>query len=226
MGVKVDWNDKWIAENYLCYSSYSDMAVAYNKLFCANVSVSGIKAHARKIGIKKPMWYEPFTEEQKAFILKWYPELGVKETTKMFNEQFCMNKSRKSIKNFAYSRKVHVKHSVATKNKRAVHENGYGNRAVVPLGTIREECGRPVIKTEHGWTSYGRAMYDGCIPDGYVVTHLDGDLYNVNKDNLVAVPVCYMGLLQRNNLRSSNAEVTKTGIKWCDLYVALERGNC
>ena len=68
-------------------------------------------------------------------------------------------------------------------------------------------------------------MYKGCIPKGHVVTHLDGDLYNVNESNLMVIPVQYMGLLLKNNLRSSNADITRTGIMWCELYSLLQKEN-
>lgn len=220
---RIDWNDKWIIGNYSKYPSYKSMAEDYSRLFGRNISASGLKIRARKLGIKKPKWYEEYTNEQISFIKEFYPEHGVESTVVAFNKRFGTNRSKRSIKNTAFRLSIQVKKDISSKNKRAAIDNGHGKRAAVPVGTIREECGRPVIKTECGWESYGRAMYKGQIPKGHVVTHLDGDLYNVNESNLMAIPVQYMGLLLKNNLRSSNADITRTGIMWCELYSLLQK---
>lgn len=222
---RIDWNDEWIISNYTRYASYKAMAADYSKLFNRKVSVSGLKIRARKLGIKKPKLYEEYTDEQIAFMKDFYPNHGVEKTVAEFNERFGTNRDVKSIKNVAFRLNIQVKKDVSTNNKRVAIDNRHGKRAAVPIGTIREECGRPVIKTENGWKSYGRAMYKGCIPKGHVVTHLDGDLYNVNESNLMVIPVQYMGLLLKNNLRSSNADITRTGIMWCELYSLLQKEN-
>ena len=65
--------------------------------------------------------------------------------------------------------------------------------------------------------SNNKVLYaDGTIDYMTVLTLHDNDI-----SNLAAVPAKYFGMLQGNNFRSSNPEITKTGILWCQLYDAL-----
>ena len=227
-GRAVDWNDKWIAENYLRYPSYKEMRVAYNEKFGTNVSIAAIKNHTHyKLGIEKPRENcRHYTEEQIEFLKENYPIYGCRKTLKMFNERFNETRTWSSMKNFGQQYGIQVKEDIATKNKLEKVRAEGSKRALRKKGDIREECGRLVMKMEDGrWEQIGRAMYklNGKeVPKGYAVIHLDGNVNNYEIDNLLAVPPKYMGLLQKYGMRSTNAEITKTGVKWCELYDVLK----
>ena len=97
---KHNYNDEWIVENYLNYPSYEQLAIDHNKLFGTSITTIAMKAHGRKIGLKKPKRYEEFTEEQNAWLQENYPLFGVRETQRQFNEKFNANRTYSSIKTF------------------------------------------------------------------------------------------------------------------------------
>ena len=227
MGYKhIEWNDKWIVENYLRYPSYKAMAEDHNRLFGTTAKVDSIKAHARKLGLKKPREGHYYTPEQVEWLKEYYPKHGCKKTSEEFNRLFGMSKTVQSMKNFGQMYGIKVDKAVATANKIGPAHGEGSKRAVRPVGSTRLECGRLVMKASDGtWKAAGRVVWEdlnGEIPNGYVVTHLDGDTTNVSIDNLSAIPLRYLGLLDAHGLRSTEAEVTKTGIIWCDLHEALQ----
>ena len=77
------------------------------------------------------------------------------------------------------------------------------------------------MKDEQGnWKCAARVIWEkehGSVPEGYVVTVLDGDAFNISQDNLACIPLKYLGLLSKHDLRSDISEITKTGIMICDL---------
>ena len=226
-GYRIKWNDKWIAKNYLRYPSYKAMVEDHNKLFGTDAKGVSLKAHAMKMGIKKPQWYDEYTDEQKEWLKEFYPKHGVKETQREFNEKFNADKTISAIKQAGLKYAGFVDNDVATANKtRACHAEG-SKRAIKKAGDTRIECGRLVMKADDGkWKSATRVVYEsnyGEIPRGYVVTALDGNNENIELDNLVSIPLKYLGLLQKYGLRSENIEITRTGILWCDLYTELNK---
>lgn len=225
-GVRVNWNDEWIAENYLSYPSYKEMQKDYNRIFSTDVSVSGIKRHAQKLGIKKPKQYTEYTESEIEFLKEYYPKHGVKKTTTEFNKRFNANRTEHNIKNVCNRNSISVNKEVATANKLRNTHAPDSKRALKSEGDTRIECGRLVMKDAKGnWKSAARVIYEkkyGNIPGGNVVMVLDGNNANISDDNIVSVPLRYLGLLSMNNLRSECAEITKTGIMWCDLHELIE----
>lgn len=229
MGYKhIKWNDEWIVENYLHYPSYKAMAEDHNKFFGTNAKAVSIKARARKLGLIKPR-NDRYTEEQIEWLKENYHKYGCRKTAELFNEKFGDNRTFSSMKNFGRIHGVRVDEEVAVKNKLAPARAGYSKRKERPAGSTRMECGRMVMKCGDGtWKGAGKATWEkahGKVPKGYVVTHLDGDTTNYALDNLAAVPLKHLGLLQKYGLRSECAEITKTGLLWCELHDALEKGE-
>lgn len=226
--VNHDWHDAWILESLFCFSSYAEAAEAYQKKFGIDISVSALKNHCRyKLGIDKPRNenYRHVTEEQANWIRHIYPKFGVKKTRELWNERYNDSLSCTCIKQIARRVDVVVDSDVATANKlKAVHSKG-SKRATRGIGDTRMECGRLVMKADDGkWKSAGRCVWEkehGAIPAGYALVALDGNTTNIRPENLEIVPWNYLGKLQRNGFFSSNPDVTKTGIVWCDLQTVL-----
>ena len=218
-GCAVNYNDKWIIENYLQFPSYKSLSEKHNELFGTNMKPCAMKNHCRyKLDLAKPRTnYVNWTKEEDEWFKENYPKLGVSKCA------LKLNKTKSAIKNRAITLGVIVKKEVATKNKRSPHELPTSKRYVKPIGYSKIECGRSVTKTEHGWEQTSRVIYRQRkeIPDGYCVLFLDGDRYNLKISNLEAVPRSYLGLLDVYNLRSEHPEITRTGIKWCELYKEL-----
>lgn len=98
--------------------------------------------------------------------------------------------------------------------------DGYLVRKVQEQGTQRE---RFEFVHRKVWEEY-----NGPIPDGKMVSFLDGDKDNCNIDNLVLIDNCENLELNRSNLRFSEAEFTKAGLAVAKVKIAARRkkGRC
>lgn len=79
---------------------------------------------------------------------------------------------------------------------------------------------------EGNWKTAARVIWEkehGPVPEGYVVTVLDGNPNHTDPDNITCVPLSYIGMLSRHNLRSTEAEITKTGIMVCELIDTMKK---
>ena len=211
-------------ENYLRYPSYKEMLKAYNEIHNCDTKLAALKNHTHyKLGLKKPRQAcRHYTTEQIEFLKETYPKYGCKRTLQMFNEKFNETRTMSGMKNFGFQYGIQVNHDVRVSNRTRLN---HGKRAVRNVGAIRNECNRLVMKMPNGkWEQVGRAVWTlehGKIPKGYSVIHLDGNVNNYDITNLMAVPQKYVGLLSVYNMRSEFAVVTQTGVKWCELYEAL-----
>lgn len=226
-GKPKKWNDDWIRANYLNYSSYKDMAEEYSRLFDDTCKATSLKRHALRIGLKKPrLTHYPYTEKQSEWLAKYYPEHGVTDTVKAFNEQFNEHKTKSAIKGWAMARGITVNADVTLKNKcRTMHGKG-SKREIKDVGATRMESGRLVMKTENGeWKPIGKAVYEqeyGKVPKGYIVIHLNGDRFDYRLENLCAIPQRVWGVISRYEMIYGDAELTKASIKWAMLHNAVK----
>ena len=84
--------------------------------------------------------------------------------------------------------------------------------------------GKANCNEDGNWREKKRVMYEqyyGMIPDGYLVIQLNMDKADFRKENLYAVPRGIGMMMGANKWYSENAEITLTGIKYCELYLAL-----
>lgn len=227
------WHDDWIIENIEGFTSYTEAAEAYRSRFNVDISMPALKNHCRfKLGIRKSRGenYRHVTDEQANWLRDIYPKVGVKESRRLWNEKYRDNLSVTCIKQIARRIcDITVDQDVAVANKlKAAHSQG-SKRALRKPGDTRVECGRLVMKTENGeWQSAGRCIWEkrhGKIPDGFALVALDGDTFNIDPSNLEIVPWKYLGKMLKNDFFSSDPEITRTGIIWCDLEGILERRN-
>ena len=221
------WHDDWIKENLFRYKNYKEAAAEYRKAFSIDISMEAFKNHCiYKLRLKRIRTnYRHISKEQTAWVKETYPVTGAKETARLWNERYGDHLSVTCMKQIAKRVGVAVDPDVATTNKlRAAHGKG-SKRALRMPGETRMECGRMIMKAEDGtWKSAGRVIWEnsyGKIPDGYALVALDGDTTNISLSNLEIVPWNYLGKLQRNDFFSSDPEITKTGIIWCDLEAVL-----
>lgn len=222
-GKQIDWQDDWLRENVLKCDSFKDLTELYNETFGTNVSLAGIKNHIYgKLKVRKPRTIcRHFTEEQLKFLAERYENMGNRELLELFNSTFHENRTLNGIKNFGVRYGLRVDKTVLQKNRRARLDKEGSKRKTRMPGEIRIECGRPVMKDEQGnWKSAARVVWEkehGPVPEDYVVTVLDGDAFNISQDNLACIPLKYLGLLSKHDLRSDISEITKTGIMICNL---------
>lgn len=234
--MRLAWNstpydDEWILENLYSYPSYKALAEAHNARFGTNIGATAIGGHVKhKLGIdKRRLSGEFLTEEQKAFIEEYYPHHSVNETTRAFNEKFGTDKKRWTMLNYARRHDLVVDEEIVTKSKRFPHRKGGDSKnAEREIGSTRFDGQYWLIKTEDGWKPCHRAVWEehfGKVKKGHAVIYLDGDRTNWSVENLEEVPITYLGMLDRNGLRSKHPILTEAGILWCDLQVAIDNAT-
>ena len=223
------WDDNWLKENLDRYPSYISLLQAYNTIFGTHFSLSAIKNHC-KIALnlrKQRKTHRHFTDEQLQFLRETYPKYGQRKTLELFNRKFNETRTMSSMKNFGVLHKCQVDPDVRQRNRRESLDSDSSARKTKKSGDTRIECGRLVMKADNGeWKSAARVVYEavyGPVPDGYVVTVLDGNNANLDPDNLMAIPKRFLGMLSMNQLRSENPIITKTGIVWCELKESYEK---
>lgn len=62
----------------------------------------------------------------------------------------------------------------------------------------------------------------GEIPKGYCIINLDRNPMNCEPENLCCIPIRFRPILAKNKWWFDNAELTRTAIKWCEMYYALK----
>ena len=104
-----------------------------------------------------------------------------------------------------------------------------------PVGAIiYDKNGYKVIKvSDEGrqrdkWCYLHRYNWEkahGEIPQGHIVIFLDGDKENCSVDNLALIDKRENAVLTRKRLRTSDMELTKTGISIAKLSLAIRKRN-
>lgn len=230
---KLPFNDEWLMDNHRHYKSYAELAKAHNELFGTCFSRMQMKNHASlMLGIRMDgYWY---TDEMKAWIVREYPKPGTSaEKAEKFNKAFGTHREGQSIKEMARLLGVALGDEALAEYKQKSADTLIRYNTEVkakPIGYVgRPSNGYPMVKTENGWMSQARHEYlksHDEIPSGNVVIFLDGNVDNVSKDNLMAIPQKWQAIMTANKFWSEHPMITRSGIVWCELLTALkaERG--
>jgi hypothetical protein len=64
---------------------------------------------------------------------------------------------------------------------------------------------------------------NGKVPEGHVLTFLDGDKRNISLENLALITMAESLEITRSNLRSANPDFTKTGILIAKVKIARSK---
>lgn len=145
-----------------------------------------------------------------------YPHLSGAETTRLFNLTFNHNKTVSSLRRYCTHRLgLHI-----TEERRKERYSG------ADVGYVFRNCrGEYLIKTESGWEKLTHHIC-GKVPKGYCVIHLNGDKDDNSPDNLMLVKNGIQTIMRNAGLWSGNKEISRTAVKWCELYQVLkEKAN-
>ena len=105
------------------------------------------------------------------------------------------------------------------------------NPNTAPIGTIRfhkyneSKFGNrtyAMIKTEKGWEPYGNVLFGDRV-DGMVAIPLDMNQKNLDPENWILIPKKLNGTMGKLKLWSTDPEITKTGLKLCELIQAMRK---
>ena len=216
----ISWNDGWIYENAGNYHMTVDLYKAYVNEVDSTISYQAFRTHIKrklKLG-SNSTW----SENERKWVAENYPKLGGLKCVEPFEKKFGKHRTATSIMAEARRQGLLVEEDVVVSNK------NYTRR--VPIGTIVDDGdGYLKIKTGNGssgWERYHRYLYKkryGAIPKGHKIIFLDGNRRNYDTDNMVAIPGSYLAIMNKLKLKSQEPEITKTSIKWCELYEILKK---
>jgi len=188
-----------------------------------NLPMHRIRHESYKLGLYR-MKMHYWTEEQTAFLVENYKEIGDTELAAIFEEKFpCQRKwTKKHIekkrKYLDLHRTKEERYLIARRNisngmyidSRATKNANYPPK---PDGTIVYWGKRPYIKVNGEYKQWGLHTWKqahGTPPKGYVVKLIDGDFHNLKLENLMLIT-------RAENARINN-EITSKGLS--DGYVA------
>ena len=156
-----------------------------------------------------------FTEEQKQFLREMYPIYGGRITHKEFLEQFHVDIGYETLKSYC-RRWLNLNVSKEFRRK------DYDSRAM-PIGSVRVNCrGEAKLKVAPGkWIKATHGAVD--VPKGYIAFNLDKDVLNNNPNNIGITTNSKFRTLRNYGMWSESAEITKTGLIWCDLKELYDR---
>ena len=215
-GIKISYDDDWCIRHWSSFRNWKKLCDEYNRTHDTDISYNTFKSHCnRELGIN----YH-YSKEQERWLIENYPHLGIKKCTKEFNRIFNDSRSNGAIK--IRCLQLGVKTTEERRKERAIENTG---RYHAVGAIIKKTHGEPYIKCEDGkWRRLKDIVY-GYKPKGYLIVHLDGDVNNYEKDNLLAIPRSISARMTANNFWSDFSEVTKTGIICCELEEAIDRSE-
>lgn len=219
--TNIAWDNEWILRNRDKYSVISEFHDAYVKEVDSTIQRQAFRTHLTRMRIYSG---STWTEEEREWLRDNFHRLGSLKCEKPFYERFGKHRGSASLQAEANRLGLLVDADVVEANRR------YTRR--VPIGTIVDD-GESYLKIKtgkgsSGWERLHRHIYEeehGAIPKGHKIVFLDGDRQNYDLENMVAVPSSYLALMNKLKLKSSDPEITKTSLAWCDLYVVLKTSN-
>lgn len=202
--------DDWIIENF-DGQHFKSLCDEHNRVFKTEIPRHIFQHHCKNVlGLRSSGRY--YTQDQKDWLRSFYPEHGAKKTAKEFKRIFGKNISVEAVRGYCYrSLGVTVKKECRYKDHTA------------PIGTLNyiESIKEVRIKTENGWKRVANTLVD--VPAGYVAIHLDRNWKNISPDNIAVIKNGYMAIMRNFDLWSENPEITRTSIKWCELYDLMKK---
>lgn len=214
-GIPIAYDDEWIASRWKDYMNWNRLCNDYNKAHGTDIKYNTFKSHCnRELALN-----HHYSDEQLAWLRENYPALGRVKCTELFNKVFNEDKSVQAIKVMC----VRMGLKVSAERKRMIGiEN---SKRFHPVGTVLIRThGEPYVKTRKGWVRLKDLSY-GKKPKGHIIVHLDGDVNNYKKENLMAISRSVSVKMAKNKFWSSCPEITKTGIMCCELENALSKSK-
>ena len=193
---------------------------------------------------KKPQ--HKWTDEEKEYLALIVKGSTYKEITKKMNDKFEYNFSEEQVKGMMYRNKLttgtggyfkkgSIPWNKGTKGLTKANKTSFKKGTIppnqVPIGTesitkggyIKVKVGEP-----NKWKLKQRYIYEqhyGEIPNNYNVIFTDGNKMNFDIDNLIAVSKSEMLILNNNNLRFEDKELTKVGVNVAKVIDKAKKRN-
>lgn len=222
----------WILEHYKDYRNCPELVKALNDNFGLESTVANIKYwFNQRFGMTTVYGRYDFSEKEKEFVKKYYPDHGPEKTTEMLNEIFGTDRTTNSIKRLANGklglklnddfRQKLIKSRV--ENMVTIHSRDVGS---VRKCTRKNGHAEYRIKTNDGqWKTAGLVIWEetyGPVPKNYRIIYLNGDNSDFSLDNLyLASDKLAYQVVSNKHYQTKNPEITKSLIKYYELRNAL-----
>jgi hypothetical protein len=185
-----------------------------------------------------------YPQEVRKFILKHLQGTGPAKMAELLNKEFGTDYTRSQLKSYYGNHKLNSGtdgrfekgHVPANKGKKGYHapgcekswfKNGHISMNHRPVGSERidNKNGYTLIKIAepNTWVLKHKYIWEaanGPVPDGYVLTFLDGDKRNISLENLELITMAESLEINRSGLRCGNTELTKIGILIAKIKIA------
>lgn len=204
---------------------------------------------SRPKGIKDRNPRHKWTDKEKEYLTQIYKKNDYDTILKMMNDKFECNFNRKQIISFMRRNKLKseaIKNngrfskgmtpwnkglSYMPNNKETRFQKGnipqchreVGSERIIRDGYIEIKVAEPNV-----WDLKHRVIYRehyGEIPDGHNIIFADGNKMNFDIDNLIAVSKSEMLILNNNNLRFEDKELTKVGVNVAKVIDKAKKRN-
>lgn len=221
--------ERWILE-HAENSNAEQLKNAFNEKFNTSVTYNGMIQKRQRMGIDKGKPQRNYTQEEEHFLRVNRNKMPMKELHRKFCERFS------SIGYYALKAKVQRMGLLVDDVQKF---NNVAERSRVPIGSEHKYAGYTMIKVDDKATgtkkdrrSYKEnwrpkhvwvwEQHHGKLPPKHQVIFLDGNHENFNIENLAAIPLQYVVMMNRNGWIKGNPELTKTAIKLCELHYMTE----
>lgn len=221
--------ERWILE-HAENSNAEQLKNAFNEKFNTSVTYNGMIQKRQRMGIDKGKPQREYTQEEEHFLRVNRNKMPMKELHRKFCERFS------SIGYYALKAKVQRMGLLVDDVQKF---NNVAERSRVPIGSEHKYAGYTMIKVDDKATgtkkdrrSYKEnwrpkhvwvwEQHHGKLPPKHQVIFLDGNHENFNIENLAAIPLQYVVMMNRNGWIKGNPELTKTAIKLCELHYMTE----
>lgn len=165
---------------------------------------------------------ELYPEEVKKFIEENHKGVGPKAMAELLNKTFGTNYTREQLKSYYGNHKINS-------GLTGYFKKGQKPLNHKPVGSERIDVdGYTLIKTAEPniWEPKHKVLWEeknGKVPEGHVLTFLDGDKRNISLENLALITMAESLEITRSNLRSANPDFTKTGILIAKVKIARSK---
>lgn len=210
---KHEYDDAWILERWKDVHNWSVLCKEYNNEHSTDICYSTFKYHCNHdLGLTFRL-----TKEQDDWLKEYYPHNGRVKTAKALCEKFGIKMTAGNVS--VYCRR-HFGLKVTKQRRKEIPIENSGR--CHPIGTVKVMGDMGMcVKTKDGWIRLAD-MAVGKAPKGYKNIHLDGNIENNEPSNIVTVSNKQWAMMSSNGFWTNDAELTKTGLVWCELKEAHE----
>lgn len=217
--------ERWILE-HAENSNAEQLKNAFNEKFNTSVTYNGMIQKRQRMGIDKGKPQRNYTQEEEHFLRVNRNKMPMKDLHRKFCQKFS------EIGYYALKAKTQ---RMGLKVDDAQRFNKVAERSRVPIGSEHRYGGYTMIKVDDKATgtkkdrrSYKEnwrpkhvwvwEQHNGKLPPKHQIIFLDGNHENFKPENLMAIPLQYVMMMNRNGWIKGNAELTKTAVKLCQLH--------